>query len=176
MKVEIRQEREGDHKEVFELVKQAFADQEFSDHREHHLVERLRSTTAFIPELSLVAVCEGRIAGHILLTKVEIVDDNVVYGSLALAPVSVIPSMQGKGIGSQLIRYAHKQAKLLGYESVIVLGHEYYYPQFGYRPLSTFGIHLPFDTPNENCMGIELTTNALSNVKGMVRYPKEFFE
>jgi len=81
-----------------------------------------------------------------------------------------------KGIGGQLIEEAHRIAIELGYQSIILLGHEKYYPKFGYRPLHEFNITLPFDAPKENCMAIELFPNALSNKKGSVIYPKEFFE
>ena len=138
------------------------------------MVERLRNSKAFIPELSLVAELAGQIVGYILLTKIEIKNEQQVFKSLALAPVSVLPEFQNKGIGGTLILKAHEIAKSLGYESVILLGHQDYYPKFGYVQTSQFGITLPFIVPTENCMAIELESNALISVTGVVDYPKEF--
>ena len=39
-----------------------------------------------------------------------------------------------------------------------------------------YGIKLPFEVPDENCMLIELTENALENINGTVEYPMEFYE
>ena len=47
---------------------------------------------------------------------------------------------------------------------------------FGYEMTKNYSIKLPFDVPDENCMLIELTENALENVNGIVEYPKEFYE
>ena len=93
---------------------------------------------------------------------------------MALAPVAVLPSYQGKGIGGHLIQTAHRKAKELEFGSVVLLGHEKYYPKFGYQMTKEYGIKLPFEVPDENCMLIELTENALKDVKGIVEYPKEF--
>ena len=75
-----------------------------------------------------------------------------------------------------MIEEAHHIAKESGYESVILLGHENYYPKFGYQPLHHYDLSLPFEAPKENCMAIELVPDALKNKKGKVIYPKEFFE
>lgn len=75
-----------------------------------------------------------------------------------------------------LIQEAHKKAKELGHHSIVLLGHEQYYPNFGYKQADSFGIELPFDVPKEYCMAIELTENALDGVSGTVEYPKEFNE
>ncbi len=176
MNVIIRQETPADFETVFKVIKTAFATEEFSDHKEHFLVQRLRNSEAFVPELSLVAVYQDVIVGHILLTKIVIKDTTSQFESLALAPVSVLPDFQGKGIGRQLIECAHSKAKQLGYSSIVLLGHEDYYPRFGYQPLHPFGIRLPFDVPKENCMAVELTENALENVRGTVAYASAFFE
>ncbi|AZA84870.1 GNAT family N-acetyltransferase [Chryseobacterium lactis] len=171
----IRQEEEKDYKEVFQLVEKAFRDMEHSDHQEQFLVEKLRKSDVFIPELSLVAEDEsGEIAGHILFTKIKIENDTESFESLALAPVSVQPEFQNRGIGGQLIREGHRIAKELGYRSVILLGHEKYYPKFGYEKTSNFGISFPFEIPEENGMAIELVKDGLKNIKGVVKYPKEF--
>jgi len=172
----IRQETSKDYEKVFNLIKSAFKEADFADHTEQFLVERLRQSDAFIPELSMVAEIEGEVVGHILLTKIKIKNELTMFDSLALAPVSVLPRFQGKGIGGQLILEAHKKAKASGYESIVLLGHEEYYPRFGYEQADKYGIELPFEVPKENCMVIALVENGLAGVRGMVAYPKEFNE
>jgi len=175
MNITIQQESNSDHKIVFELIRAAFKEEKYSDQKEHFLVAHLRNSTAFIPALSLVAVVENKIVGHILLTKIKIKNQEDTVDSLALAPVSVLPSFQKKGIGSQLITYAHQRAKDLGFKSIILVGHKDYYPRFGYQPLGQYGITLPFELPPENCFGIELVENALKAIEGVVEYPKAFY-
>ena len=172
----IRKEESKDYKEVFDLIENAFENEVYTDHKEQFLVERLRNSEAFIPELSLVAEMEGELAGYILLTKIKIRNNDIQKTSLALAPVAVLKKYQGKGIGGKLIQEAHRKAKELGFDSVILLGHEKYYPKFGYKMTKNYGIKLPFEVPDENCMLIELTENALKDITGIVEYPKEFYE
>ncbi|OXA97412.1 GNAT family N-acetyltransferase [Flavobacterium oncorhynchi] len=174
--MKLRQENENDYKSVFQLIEKAFEKEEYSDHKEQFLVERLRKSEAFIPELSIVAEVEDKIVGHILFTKLEIKNEFQSFQSLALAPVSVLPEFQGKGIGSKLILYGHELAKELGYKSVILLGHQDYYPRFGYELCEKYNIKMPFDVPAENCMVISLTENGLSGISGNVVYPSTFFE
>lgn len=169
----IRKETPQDYALVEQLIEIAFQNEQHSDHKEHFLVKKLRKSEAFIPELSIVVQIEDKIVGHILLTKITI--DNQ-WSSLALAPVSVLPEFQGQGIGGRLIKEAHKLAKDLGYGSVILLGHNDYYPRFGYKQLSQFGIKLPFEVPLEVCMAIELIPNSLKEVSGTVCYAQEFYQ
>lgn len=176
MQIKIRKEQESDHRKVFQLIKEAFKNVEFSDHKEQFLVERLRKSYAFIPELSIVALIDDVLVGHILLTKVKVKNKNKMFESLALAPVSVLPRFQNRGIGEKLIKHSHKVAKGLGYTSIILLGHETYYPKFGYVQADMFGIELPFDVPKENCMAIELSEDGLKGVEGIVTYPQAFFD
>ena len=174
MELTIRKENAEDYKTVFNLIEKAFENEQMSDHKEQFLVEKLRRSKAFVPELSMVAETENKIVGHILLTKLKIKNAENEFDSLALAPVSVLPEYQGKGIGGMLIKEAHKKAIELGHKSIILLGHENYYPGFGYERTDKYGIELPFDVPKENCMVIELVENGLNGVNGMVEYPKEF--
>ena len=147
-----------------------------SDHREHFLVERLRRSEAFVPELSLVAESDHKIIGHILMTKIEIVTPDKVTTSLGLASVSVLPECQGQGVGGALIHEAHKRAAGLGYGSSVLLRHKNYYPRFGYKKAIDFGIEFPFKVPHEFCMVIELLPDGLKDVHGIVKYPKPFME
>lgn len=176
MNLTIRREEKEDKKAVFKLIQKAFQNAEFSDQGEHFLVERLRESAAFIPQLSLVATLDNKIVGHILLTKIKITNANNSFPSLALAPVSVLPEHQKQGIGGKLILESHRIAKELGNKSIVLLGHEGYYPRFGYERADKYGIRLPFEAPLENCMVIELVDNGLDGVSGLVEYPKAFSE
>ncbi|QIY89190.1 GNAT family N-acetyltransferase [Chryseobacterium gallinarum] len=173
--ITIRQEEKKDEQQVFQLIEEAFRNIEHTDHQEHFLVEKLRKSEAFIPQLSLVAEDEnGEIAGHILFTKIKIENGTSSFESLALAPVSVKPDFQNQGVGGKLIVHGHQIARELGYTSVILIGHENYYPRFGYEKTSNFGISFSFEIPEKNGMAIELIKDGLKNVKGVVKYPKEF--
>jgi putative acetyltransferase len=88
--------------------------------------------------------------------------------------MAVSPGLQKQGIGGQLIKHGLLKATELGYKSVIVLGHEHYYPKFGFIPADKWNIKSPFDVPTNVFMGIELVENGLQKVKGTVQYPKEF--
>lgn len=177
MTILIRQELIEEYISTEEVVKKAFLHEEYSNQKEHELVNKIRKTDAFIPELSLVALNQDKeIVGHILLSKIKIVDEDQSVTSLALAPVAVAPEYQKRGIGSQLIQTSLNKAKEIGFQSVIVLGHPGYYPKFGFKPASLWNIRAPFEVPNEIFMALELTENSLENVQGVVHYSKPFSE
>jgi predicted N-acetyltransferase YhbS len=178
MNIAIKEEISEYRKVTEKVIKSAFVNMEFSDKREHELVSRIRKSEAFISKLSLVAINEdnNEIVGHILLSKIKISNDNQLEESLALAPVSVLPEYQNKGVGRLLILEALKIAKDLGYNSVVVMGHPKYYPKFGFEKASSWGIKAPFEVPEEAFMALELQENALENVSGVVEYPSVFFE
>ena len=172
MTVILRQENKNDYESVYNLIKLAFASAEHSDGDEQNLVERLRKGDAFIPELSIVAEVDGEIVGHILFTKIQIGDSKVL--ALALAPLAVAPQFQNCGIGGKLIKEGHRIAKGLGYEFSVVLGHDKYYPRFGYQPAKLYSIKAPFPVDDKNFMAIKLNDDADLKVDGVVEYAKEF--
>lgn len=175
MNITVRQEISSDYPSTDRIIQKAFANVEISDKTEHDMVARLRRSEAFVPELSLVAEDE-EIVGHILLPKVKIKKEEYSTESLALAPVSVLPEYQNKGVGTRLMNEALKVAKESGFQSVIVLGHPTYYPKFGFKPASLWGIKAPFEVPDDVFMALELKENALASVSGVVEYPRAFFE
>lgn len=170
MDIIIRQEREPDYKLSEYVVEKAFENDEYSDHKEQFLVAGLRRSDAFIPELSLVAEHDGKIVGHIMLTRLHIVNGEKSYESLALAPVSVLPQYQNLGIGSIMVIECLRIAEGMGFKSVIVLGHDKYYSRFSFKPASMWGIKAPFDVPDENFMALELENGSLGGAAGTVVY------
>lgn len=90
----IRKEEPKDYEIVYSVVKDTFDSAEHSDGNEQDLVNALRKGESFIPELSLVAEINGKIVGHIMFTRAMVGRDAV----LVLAPLSVVPKYQRKGI------------------------------------------------------------------------------
>jgi predicted N-acetyltransferase YhbS len=171
--ITIRQEVAADHSAVYALNCAAFGQD-----NEAKLVNALRkNNAAFIPELSLVAMSDDKVVGYILFTRIKIVDyHGTEHESLALAPIAVGPEFQKNGIGGLLISQGLLKAQEAGFRSVIVLGHEHYYPRFGFVPTTVWHIKAPFEVPANAFMGIELVKGGLDHISGTVRYPKEFEE
>ena len=67
--IRVRSERDADRVAITDVVRRAYADVEWSDHREHLMIDRLRQSEAFLPMLSLVANIDGEAVGHLLLTR-----------------------------------------------------------------------------------------------------------
>ena len=176
MILNIRPEQETDFLIIFQLIKSAFLEMPYSSHTEQFLVEKLRKTDAYIPELALVAEHEDKIVGYIILTKIHIAQGDKQLKALSLGPVAVWPELHHRGIGTQLINRAHEVAHQLGHQRVILLGHKDYYPRFGYERTDKYGIEMPFESAPENCMVLGLTEDALDNAAGKVIYSKPFLE
>lgn len=112
------------------------------------MVQRLRQDPAYHPKLSLIATDEKEMVGHVLLTEIKVEKSS----ALALAPLSVHPLYQGKGIGRQLLLEAENVAKKEGYDTIIILGNPAYYSRFDYQTASDYGIKPPFEVDNQYFM------------------------
>ena len=111
MPVTIRPESPEDFPAIHDLVRRAF---EHADGDEQHLVDRLRRSREYIPELSLVAEEDGRIVGHIMFSRVKVGE----AAALALAPLAVLPSHHGRGIGGALVRRGVYEAARQAYNQL----------------------------------------------------------
>ncbi len=165
----IRPEVPEDILAIHEVNFQAFAHDD-----EAQLVDALRSHGDFNPDLSLVAVFNDCIIGHILFPDITIESGEETISALALAPLVVHPDFQGRGIGLGLIEEGLDTCRSLGHRIVIVVGHPGYYPRFGFSPASHFGIEAPFEVADDVFMALALVPGALDGVHGRVRYPKAF--
>ena len=121
--VKIRQESAADSAEVLEVVRLAFG-----RNVESQLVEKFRQNPNYVPELSLVAEYEDHVIGHILFFPIEVEVDGEALQTLILAPLSVHPSYQRRGVGGELAKAGLATVKQRGYPSVLVVGHPNYYP------------------------------------------------
>lgn len=164
----IRPELKDDYASIFAVHQSAF-----KRDIEAELVDRLRKTNYYHSELSLVAIEDAEIVGHILFTRVVIKDGNKTYPALALAPVGIKESAQNKGIGTLLIEEGLKKAKYLGHKAIVVLGNPNYYSRFGFEKASNYEITPPTDFPEEAFLIKKLSPEDLE-FKGQVLYPMQF--
>jgi putative acetyltransferase len=144
----------------------------FGQPKEADLVDALRRRGGVT--LSLVAVRDNEVVGHILFSPVTIESEGSSFEAVGLGPMVVLPVYQKRGIGSQLVRTGLEQCRRAGYEVVVVLGHAEYYPRFGFVPGKVHGIHCEFDGPDDVFMVVELHPGALDGRTGLAKYRPEF--
>jgi len=162
----IRPEHPEDTEKIRKVLLEAFGTD-----AEANLVDALRN--AGVELISLVAVENNEIIGHILFSPVTI---DGKTGIMGLAPMAVLPAWQRKGVGTQLVNEGSRACEKAGYEAVVVLGHPGYYPRFGFVPSVNFGIRSEYDVPPEVFQVKELRKGALQNAAGIVKYHPVFNE
>jgi putative acetyltransferase len=137
MTVTVRTERVDDHEAIDEIVAAAFL-AEFGTTTEARLIRTMRERGELIPELALVAEIEGAVVGHVAFSEVTL--DGRAARGLGLGPVAAAPGLQRVGVGSLLITSGLERAERDGWRFVVVLGHETYYPRFGFSPAAALGV------------------------------------
>ncbi|MEH2462213.1 GNAT family N-acetyltransferase [Nostoc sp.] len=144
----------------------------FGQKNEAKLVEEIRCSDRYIPELSLVAEVENVVVGHILFSYIDLVGEETLQ-VLGLAPLAVNPQFQRQGIGSALIKAGLEIAEAKEEAIVIVLGHPHFYTRFGFQPSVICEIESPFPVPEDVFM-VKPLQSYQKKYKGKVVYPAAF--
>ncbi len=165
----IRPEKKTDYKAIHKVNELAFGGRAEAD-----LVDDLRKTDSFIPELSLVAIQNHKVIGHILFSQIGIKSKRRITSALALGPMAVHPQFQNKGVGTKLVVKGFEDCRRLGHSIVVVIGHPGYYPKFGFLPARDRGLEVSFSVPDEAFMVLELIPGALKAAQGVIIYPPPF--
>ena len=151
-----------EHPGLEETIRSTVAEA-FGGDLEARLVDALRRADDLV--LSFAAECAGAICGYVALSLLQ-----SPPRALALAPVAVRKAMQGKGIGSALIRHAIKRARALRYDMIFVLGAPAYYERFGFSAREAALFPSPYTGPH--FMALQLTEGLIPPVP--VIYPSAF--
>ena len=166
MDMPIRQEEPKDYTAVHTVNSAAF-----ESPAEANLVDALRKEAQ--PVVSLVAEVDGEVIGHIMFSPVML-SGYTNLKIMGLGPMAVAPAHQRKGIGSGLVTAGLEKCKELGTGAVVVLGHTWFYPRFGFVPSVNYGINSEYDVPPEVFMVLELVPGYLQGVCGTIKFHPAF--
>ena len=167
MNLIIRNERKEDYGTVEQLVREAFWNLYVPGCSEHFVLHNLRESDDFVPELDFVAEREGQIVGQIVynrgIIRGEGAEDKEV---VTFGPVSVLPALQRRGIGSALIIHTTNLARDMGYPGICIYGDPRYYNRFGFRCGEKYEIKTADDKFAVGLQVLELRQGALDKTSG----------
>jgi putative acetyltransferase len=166
----VRRERPADHAAVREVHRAAFAAATpAGDPVEVRLTDELREDAGFLPHLSLVAVVDQKVVGHVIATRSWLEPFGTAV--LGLGPLGVHPAHQGQGIGTSLVHALLAVAEACEERVVALLRAPEYYLRFGFRPAADLGIEAPDPQWGGHFQARVLTGGA---VQGRFRYAEPF--
>jgi|TARA_B100001971_G_scaffold65152_1_gene59922 putative acetyltransferase len=166
--IDIRAEQRTDITGIDDIIQRAFGSSD-----EVNLVRLLRDAGKSV--VSLVAVEDGRVVGHVMFSEVAIDPPHDGFKGVGLAPLAVLPELGARWVGSRLVRDGLELCRLAGYNVAVVLGSERYYPRFGFSRASDFGLGNEYHEV-EYFFAMELADGALIELNGTVKYQPEFSE
>ncbi len=172
MPIIIRRETPADIEAIHRIEAAAFQGEAHAE-----LVNNLRADDALL--LSHVAELDGTLVGHAAYTLLTITDGDRIFQLPALGPIAVDPPVQGRGIGSALVRAGLKAMRELGYGLLFLVGSPRYYPRFGFQPAQPLGFSSDYvepGGPHEHFMVALLGERAPVHVRGHVRFHPAFHE
>ena len=168
--MEIRKSTKSDVPDIRSVETAAFGGEKGKEIAD--LVNDLLADPTAKPLLSLVAIKDSKTVGHILFTKVKIINSNHPVSAMILAPLAVHPNVQSQGIGGQLIQEGIKRLSESGVELIFVLGHPTYYPRYGFKTAGILGFEACHPIPNEHAdawMVQQLRPDVIGNISGKVQ-------
>jgi len=164
----VRPERNTDWDQIETVHRAAFEGE-----GEAALVRALRESPAYVPELALVAVDNGRVVAHIMLSRARLRDAAGERKVLVLGPEAVLPSQSHRGIGARLLREALARARELGFPAVVEAGRPDYFRNQGFQPADHWGLTASLPLETALVSAVELAPEALGG-GGLVVFPEPF--
>ena len=127
--------------------------------------------------LSLVALDERKIVGHILFSPATIETDRGLVEGMGLTPMAVLPERQRRGIGSSLAKRGLDLLRQRSCPFVNVLGYPEYSPRFGFERTCTYGLRSQWESvPDEAFLVLFFDESLKSHARRIARYRDEFDE
>lgn len=175
----IRNEQPNDYREVENLTREAFWNVYRPGCTEHFVLHKYRTNPDFIPELDFVMEEDGKIIGHIMFSKAELVkDDGTKIPSWTFGPISILSDYKRKGYGLKLLNFALEKAKAMGVAFLCMEGNIEFYKHAGFDLASKLKIHYhaePKDSDVPYFLAQELIPRFLNGIEATYCPPKGYF-
>ena len=175
----IRLERSEEHRDVENLVREAFWNVYRPGCSEHYVIHVLRDDPAFVKELDFVMEQDGRLIGQNMFMKTVIqADDGRVVPVLTMGPIGILPELKRQGYGKALLDYSLEKATELGFGAVLFEGNIDFYGKSGFDYADRFGIRyhdLPEDADASFFLCKELVPGYLDGVTGVYQTPQGYY-
>jgi len=175
----IRLERKEEHREVENLVREAFWNVYRPGCLEHYVLHKLREDPAFVPELDLVMEQNGRVIGQNMFMRAVIrADDGREIPIMTMGPICITPELKRQGYGKQLLDYCLEKAAKLGCGALCFEGNIGFYGKSGFTYASDFGIRyhgLPEGADASFFLCKELVPGYLAGITGEYAPPQGYF-
>jgi putative acetyltransferase len=162
----IRHETEDDYFECEEIIRLAFWNLYRPGCYEHYQLHELRDDPSYLEGLSFIAEKNGYIEGGIYCEKATIATEVNADDVLTFYPFGVDPSFQKEGVGTLLVEKVIEEAKAQGYKAIVVIGLPDYFPRFGFKAASLYGITMPDKSVNPALQILELEKGFLPDFRG----------
>jgi putative acetyltransferase len=164
----VRAETATDHDRIRALIDEAFDDTNTSP-----IVDGIRASDRFVPELSLVAESGAQTVGHVISSYVDLVPGT--RRVLQVGPLAVVPSHQRRGIGTALMEATVRIADERGEPLLLIEGNPKYYGRFGFTRADEYGIEMPPESRGAQFFMLRPLTNYDPALRGRAIYPPETF-
>ena len=175
----IRLETPEDYCVVEELTREAFWNVYAPGCVEHFVLHNYRSNPDFIPELDFVMEEDGKIIGHVMYSKAEIIsEDGSSMPAWTFGPISIHPDYKRKGYGLKLLNYSIEKAREMGVGVLCMEGNIEFYKHAGFVLASSLGIHYhaePKESEVPYFLAQELIPGYLKGVEGTYHTPKGYY-
>jgi putative acetyltransferase len=150
-------------------------DEAFGETLEGDLVEAIRASDRFVPDLSLVAVSEGQSLGHVISSYVDVDAVPDTRRVLQVGPIAVLPAHQRRGIGRALMQETIRRADARGEPLLLIEGNPAYYERFGFTRADAAGIEPPPEALAPQYFMFRPLGAYEPSLRGRARYPPETF-
>lgn len=175
----IRLERKEEHREVENLVREAFWNVYRPGCLEHYVLNQLRNDPAFVKELDFVMEKDGRLIGQNMFMHAVIkADDGREIPIMTMGPICICNELKRQGYGKILLDYSLARAAELGCGALCFEGNINFYGKSGFTYASEFGIRyhgLPEGADASFFLCKELIPGYLSGVTGEYAPPEGYF-
>jgi putative acetyltransferase len=164
----VRPETPADHDAIRKVNDEAFGEE-----IDAKLVDAIRASDRFVPELSLVAVAEGQTVGHVISSYVDV--EPGARRVLQVGPLAVLPSHQRRGIGTTLMEETIRIADARREPLLLIEGNPAYYERFGFTRADAIGVEPPPEARGPQYFMVRALTSYDPAFRGRAIYPAETF-